>query len=93
MYGTNLVFSPITLIEKAKKVRGIYWLTDISSINEQYVLAEEIAEECTDDCHEGDAFGSSAFTYALKYLIDELIRTKKQPLKTIFTPYLEIVKC
>ena len=41
---------------------------------------------------EDDGFGSSDFTFALKDFIDEFIRRKKLPLKTVFEPYLEIVK-
>ena len=66
MYVENLLFSPIRLLERAKNIQGIYWLTDISSINEQYNLAQEIAEEWTDDWGEDDGFGSSDFTFALK---------------------------
>jgi len=93
MYVENLLFNPMRLLERAKNIKGIYWLTDISSINEQYNLAQEIAEEWTNDWDEDEGFGSSDFTFALKDFIDELIRRKKQPLKTVFEPYLEIVKC
>jgi hypothetical protein len=93
MYVENLLFNPMRLLERAKNIKGIYWLTDISSINEQYNLAQEIAEEWTDDWSEDDGFGSSDFTFALKDFIDEFIRRKKLPLKTVFEPYLEIVKC
>ncbi len=93
MYVENLLFNPIRLLERAKNIKGIYWLTDVSSINEQYNLAQEIAEEWTNDWSEDDGFGSSDFTFALKDFIDEFIRRKKLPLKTVFEPYLEIVKC
>lgn len=93
MYLKSYLFSPIHLIERAKKVKGIYWLTDLSSLNEQYDLAKEIAEEWTDDWDDDFGFGSSDFTFALKDFIDELIRRTKEPLKTVFSPYLEIVKC
>ena len=31
MYVENLLFSPMRLLERAKNIQGIYWLTDISA--------------------------------------------------------------
>lgn len=92
MYVENLIFSPQRLIDRAKTVNGIYWLQDVTRMYEHYDLAEQVAQEWTDDWDDGDGFGSSDFTFALKDFIDQLIAIKKQPLKTVFNPYLSIVK-
>jgi len=88
----NLLFHPMRLIDKGANIKGFHWITDVSTINEQYDLAVEITEEWSEDWSKDDGFGSSDFTFALKDFIDEFIRRKQLSLKTVFKPYLEIVK-
>lgn len=92
MTVNHLVIHPQELLDRASKVKGIYWLQDVTTINEHYDLAKKVAQELTDDLDEGDGFGSSDFTFALKQFIDELIALKKEPLTTVFNPYLSIQK-
>jgi hypothetical protein len=92
MYVENLIFSPQRLLDRAKNVNGIYWIQDVTRINQHYDLAEEIAQDWTEQWSDSEGFGSSDFTFALKDFIDQLIVIKKQPFKTVFNPCLEIVK-
>ena len=52
----------------------------------------QIAEEWTNDWDEDQGFGSSDGTYLLKDFIDTIISSYTNGYKTVFNPYLSIVK-
>jgi hypothetical protein len=52
----------------------------------------QIAEEWTNDWGEDEGFGSSDGTYLLKDFIDTIIDCYTDGYKTVFNPYLSIVK-
>lgn len=87
----NLLFQPETLIERVKYISGHEILSQVpNSVKEE--LSQEISHEWTSDWDEGDGFGSSDFTFALKEFVDSLLMYSKLPYKTTFKPYLSIVK-
>jgi len=90
----ELLFSPMSLIRSAKRIEGINLFTH--PIDESYDIAKEVAQEWTDDWEEGDGFGSSDSTYALKDFLDRVIMvesfTQSNDLKTEFSPRLTIIK-
>lgn len=92
MFVENYLFSPTRLMDSLSRIEGNEMLTTVITKDEQYKIAEEIAEEWTMDWEEDEGFGSSDFTFALKNYIDELIGMTKLPLKTEFNPYLKITK-
>ena len=87
----NLLFQPETLIERVKYISGHEILSQVpNSVKEE--LSQEISHEWTSDWDEGDGFGSSDFTFALKEFVDSLLMYSKLPYETTFKPYLSIVK-
>tara|TARA_R110000796_G_scaffold6369_1_gene22685 strand:- start:326 stop:610 length:285 start_codon:yes stop_codon:yes gene_type:complete len=91
---TQLLFNPNSLITSAKRIEGIELLE--RNVDEYCSTAMEVAEEWTEDHEEGDDFGSSDTTFALKDFLDRVIMlesfTKANDLKTVFGPRLTIVR-
>lgn len=81
--------TPVRLYEYAKTVKG-YDLLDFIPTHIKESAATQTAIEWTQYWDEDEGFGSSDFTYMIKEYLDDLIG--RSPLKTVFDPYLRIVK-
>ena len=89
----NYLVHPSWLTERAKTIKG-FNMIEADPIRMKAV-AEETAEEWTNDWPDGEGFGSSDHTFMLKDFIDTLIycEQKSDKFKTGFFPStLEVVK-
>ena len=71
----NYILTPQEIINRASRMIGVAEMMDKYQIhpNVQMEVAEMVAEELVDWWQEGDGFGSSDATYAVKDYLDSLI--------------------
>lgn len=84
------LFDPTTLLRRANSIKNIELVEFKNNFGIYIDLAEEIEMSWREDMDEGDGFGSSDFTYALKEFIDEIINRKQMNLETVFAPCLTV---
>ena len=87
--AVDFLVNPICLYEKATRIEGWEHLNDIPMFYKMSMCVD-VADEWAADWEDGQGFGSSDLTYMVKDFLDNLIGTL--PLKTIFNPYLQIIK-
>jgi hypothetical protein len=96
----NCPFHPQQLIKSIYKIDGFDEIRNTYQTEGKYFITEVMLEGMEDikeeysDWPEGEGFGSSDFTFALKSFIDFVIDNGglSEKFKTGFTPYLSITK-
>jgi len=87
--AVDFLVNPIDLYSRATNIAGWELLDSIPMFYKMDICIQT-ADEWAADWDEGQGFGSSDFTYMIQDYLNNLIGTL--PLKTIFNPYLGIVK-
>ena len=92
----NYLVDPTTLLFNSHRIEGFTKMIGDEKIHQWDLLdiAQEVAEEWTNDWDEDQGFGSSDGTFMLKDFIDNVIHrfTSLNIYKTEFSPSLQIVK-
>lgn len=84
-------FSPDQLLRRVLTTEGMLPILSHSKVSTEQILqsCEEVTE-WYEDHPEGQGFGSSDMTYAVKSVIDLLIRVTEIPYFTEFNPMLRV---
>ena len=90
----NYLVHPSNIVSRALGIDSFKQMISDEQVqfSELVDTSVEIAEEWTNDWDEDQGFGSSDGTYLLKDFIDTIISSHTKGYKTVFNPYLSIVK-
>ena len=72
----NYILTPQEIINRANRMTGVAEMMTENNVDQadQVTIATDVAEELVDWWNEGDGFGSSDATYAVKDYLDTIIR-------------------
>ena len=72
----NYILTPQEIINRANQMTGVAEMMTENNVDraDQVTIATDVAEELVDWWNEGDGFGSSDATYAVKDYLDTIIR-------------------